>query len=98
MPYITQDTNFERYVVTNDISGEFYITGYDYMTRQPVEGKTRLHICKNCLTYLNYKGYSKPGNYSAFKNFDLILPTAPSSPTRRKRERRLYLGLANLVP
>lgn len=62
---------FERYVVTNDISGEFHIIGYDYMTRQPVEGKARLHICKNCLTYLNYKGYSKPGNYSAFKNFDL---------------------------
>ncbi|WP_372614671.1 HNH endonuclease [Halomonas sp.] len=62
---------FERYVVTNDTSGEFHISGYDYMTRQPVEGKSRLHICKNCLTYLNYKGYSKPGNYSAFKSFDL---------------------------
>lgn len=62
---------FERYVVTNDITGEFHITGSDYMTRQPVEGKSRLYICKNCLTYLNYKGYSKPGNYSAFKHFYL---------------------------
>lgn len=62
---------FERYVVTNDISGEFHITGNDYMTRLPVEGKAKLHICKNCLIYLNYKGYSKPGNYYAFENFSL---------------------------
>ena len=62
---------FERYVVTNDISGEFHVTGHDYMTRQPVEGKAALKVCKNCLKYLNYKGYSKPGNYSAFLDFDL---------------------------
>ncbi|WP_148252242.1 HNH endonuclease [Aidingimonas lacisalsi] len=62
---------FERYVITNDISGEFEISGHDYMTGHPVEGRTRLRICKNCLTYLNYQGYSKPGNYSAFNNFDL---------------------------
>ncbi|MGM1054154.1 MAG: HNH endonuclease, partial [Pseudomonadota bacterium] len=62
---------FERYVVTNDISGEFHVTGYDYMSRQPVEGNAALKVCKNCLKYLNYKGYSKPGNYSAFMSFDL---------------------------
>ncbi|NIC38357.1 HNH endonuclease [Halomonas desiderata] len=62
---------FERYVVTNDISGEFRIAGYDYMSGQPIEGKAALKVCKNCLKYLNYKGYSKPGNYSAFSSFDL---------------------------
>lgn len=62
---------FERYVVTNDISGQFHISGYDSIARQSVEGKAALKVCKNCLKYLNYKGYSKPGNYVAFTDFDL---------------------------
>ncbi|APX91781.1 hypothetical protein BWR19_01835 [Halomonas sp. 1513] len=62
---------FERYVVTNDITGKFHITGYDYISRQPVEGNAELKVCKNCLKYLNYKGYGKPGDYSAFLAFDL---------------------------
>ena len=41
---------FERYVVTNNTSGEFVVdTSYG-------ETKARLKVCKNCLRKLNYKG------------------------------------------
>ena len=46
---------YERYVATNDLSGEFYIAGYDYDSREPINGKTRLKVCKNCLSKLNYR-------------------------------------------
>jgi len=48
---------FERYFVTNDLSGEFEITGFDPLTNQKVIGTARLKVCKNCLEKLNYKGY-----------------------------------------
>ncbi|MBW8190303.1 HNH endonuclease [Neiella marina] len=41
---------FERYVVTNDTSGEFLI-GYGESER-----KAKLKVCQNCLRKLNYKG------------------------------------------
>lgn len=62
---------FDRFVVTNDISGSFHISGFDYMTRRSVEGKAALSVCKNCLKHLNYKGYGVPGNYQAFNSFSL---------------------------
>ncbi|HIF9191482.1 TPA: HNH endonuclease [Photobacterium damselae] len=41
---------FERYVVTNNTSGEFIVdSGYG-------ETKARLKVCQNCLRKLNYKG------------------------------------------
>lgn len=41
---------FERYVVTNNTSGEFVVgSGY-------YETKARLKVCQNCLRNLNYKG------------------------------------------
>ncbi|GAB7230952.1 HNH endonuclease signature motif containing protein [Vibrio rotiferianus] len=43
---------FERYVATNDTSGEFVISGFG------VEGKAVLRVCQNCLNALNYKGWS----------------------------------------
>jgi hypothetical protein len=49
---------FERYVATNDLSGSFFISGQDWGTHQMVEGTTELKVCKNCLTKLNYQGYS----------------------------------------
>ena len=45
---------YERYVATNDLSGEFYIAGYGYDSREPINGKTRLKVCKNCLSKLEY--------------------------------------------
>ncbi|ENP8408486.1 HNH endonuclease [Vibrio cholerae] len=43
---------FERYVATNDTSGEFLISG------DGIEGKAILRVCKNCLSALNYRGWS----------------------------------------
>lgn len=50
---------FERYVVTNDLDGEFKITGFSHFTNETVEGRIKLVVCKNCLWKLNYKGYRK---------------------------------------
>ncbi len=48
------DGRYERYVVTNDLSREFYIKGYDYNTGVRIDGKARLKVCKNCLDKLDY--------------------------------------------
>ena len=61
---------FDRFVVTNDISGSFHISGFDYASERSVEGKAALKVCKNCLKHLNYKGYGVPGNFQAFNSFD----------------------------
>lgn len=42
----------KRYVVTNDLSGEFHIKGED---DEP--GTARLQVCKKCLEKLNYSDY-----------------------------------------
>lgn len=47
---------YERYVITNRLDGEFYITGKDWRTGQNNEGSARLWVCQNCLKLLNYKG------------------------------------------
>jgi hypothetical protein len=47
---------FERYHVTNSITGEFPVFGYSQITKQEVEGNANLSVCKNCLNFLNYKG------------------------------------------
>lgn len=41
---------FERYVVTNNVSGEFKISNGSQ------EGLAQLRVCQNCLKMLNYKG------------------------------------------
>ena len=48
---------FDRYYVTNNLSGEFEITGYDYYSNSVTTGTARLKVCINCLKKLNYKGY-----------------------------------------
>ncbi|EKO3785373.1 HNH endonuclease [Vibrio harveyi] len=63
---------FERYVVTNDTSGEFPISGGGYYGQSREEGYARLNICKLCLGQLNYKGYSSGGHRSnIFNEFDM---------------------------
>lgn len=63
---------FERYVVTNDTSDQFLVTGYDRFTHEQLEGSTDLKVCKTCLSYLNYKGYQAGGNrVSIFNNFTM---------------------------
>lgn len=63
---------FERYVVTNDMSGVFNVSGTDPLTGYH-EGKAGLCVCKNCLRFLNYQGYQKGGRgkRSIFEEFTL---------------------------
>lgn len=49
---------FERYFATNDLSGNFNISGFGKRDRTRREGKAKLRVCKNCMTRLNYKGYA----------------------------------------
>ena len=60
---------FERYVATNDCSGEFTITGKDHSGFH-TSAKARLAVCKNCLRELNYDG-SRHDRRGAFERFDL---------------------------
>ncbi|CAM3140153.1 HNH endonuclease [Vibrio neptunius] len=57
---------FERYVVTNDTSGEFTIaTAYG-------ERRAPLKVCQNCLKMLNYKGCNTTTNIQSIVNtFDM---------------------------
>lgn len=60
---------FERYTVTNRLNGIFDVSGVDFDV--VIEGQAKLKVCKNCLKYLNYKGYrtTKPNN--AFSEFTI---------------------------
>ncbi|KZN41034.1 HNH endonuclease [Pseudoalteromonas luteoviolacea] len=49
---------FERYQVTNDISGSYPVVGHQHYRGEVIEGKAELGVCKNCLRILNYKGYA----------------------------------------
>ena len=63
---------FDRYVVTNDMSDDFFISGTDWKTKEEHDGYTDLKICKNCLKKLNYRGYEKGGAKSIiFNEFNL---------------------------
>lgn len=63
---------FERYVVTNDMSGVFDVSGIDPLSGYR-EGKAALCVCKNCLKILNYQGYQQGGRGKGaiFKDFTL---------------------------
>jgi hypothetical protein len=62
---------FDRYVVTNKLSGQFHISGDDWNTNEHMEGETNLKVCKNCLSHLNYQGYSNKTKGPIFNAFDL---------------------------
>lgn len=47
---------FERYKVTNNLSGEFEIYGTARHSKKKVESVARLNVCTNCIKMLNYKG------------------------------------------
>ena len=63
---------FERYVITNELSGIFKVSGQDPYSGY-VEGESQLRVCKNCLSYLNYQGYqTEPGSrVGIYKGFTL---------------------------
>ncbi|MCK5812871.1 MAG: hypothetical protein KAH03_01380 [Cocleimonas sp.] len=65
---------YNRYVVKHDISGEFYIDGANRFTKEYEFGDATLCVCKNCLTHLDYKNYSRVTGYQKkhiFDNFSL---------------------------
>lgn len=75
---------FERYVVTNDISGNFLVSGYG------VEGKAKLRVCQNCLSALNYQGGSSGGlrnqilpNFNMGELFSTYSSFFPHMPARQ---------------
>ena len=47
---------YNRYMVTNNLSDTFNIYGTDSITGETHSGEVKLHVCKLCLNYLNYKG------------------------------------------
>ena len=82
---------YERYVATNDLNGEFYITGYDCDTKERIDGRTRLKVCKNCLGKLNYRraGRTLDQIVEAFDLeafFDTYKSFFPHMPRRRAGE------------
>ena len=62
---------FERYVMTNRLGGEFFITGLNWQTKRPVEGDANLWVCQNCLKALNYKGATHGNTLELAKHFDI---------------------------
>jgi len=67
-----RENRFERYVATNDLSEEFFISGEDWKTKKSYEGETKLKVCINCLRKLNYQGYQEGGiKTSIFSSFEI---------------------------
>lgn len=64
---------FDRYVVTNDLSGNFKVNGVNNVTNLPMEGTAELKVCKFCLSTLNYDGYAinKSERHSVFGSFKI---------------------------
>lgn len=48
---------FDRYVVTNNTSGNFNVEYFEWDTNDRGETVSRLKACKDCLRHLNYGGY-----------------------------------------
>lgn len=69
LDWMAKENRNDRYIATNDTSGVFELTG----SYQSEPQKGRLHICKNCLEHLNYKGYadSESDRNHIFNQFDL---------------------------
>lgn len=52
-----RDNRFEKYVLINDTSGIFKVDYSYWETGETGTVEARLFVCKNCLSFLNYKGY-----------------------------------------
>ena len=77
---------YERYVATNDVSGDFYVTGQEEYGGS-VDGQARLRVCKNCLWKLDYRGYrNRKQVFQAFEwseFFDTYRSHFTQMPSRR---------------
>lgn len=62
---------FSRYKATYNLSGKFEVYGDTYYSGS-IKGEAELKVCKNCLSYLNYKGYRSGAIKSkVFSEFDI---------------------------
>lgn len=50
-----RQNRFNRYKVTNNMSGKFEIYGTS-KSNDELDGEAELYVCKNCINQLNYKG------------------------------------------
>jgi hypothetical protein len=62
---------FDRYRITNNLGGQFFITGASWSTGKHQEGYAALDVCQNCLKHLNYKGASHGHARHLVHSFDL---------------------------
>ncbi|BCO31187.1 HNH endonuclease [Thiohalobacter sp. COW1] len=62
---------FERYVVTQNLDGDFKVSGEDWHTKEYIEGIAKLQVCQNCLKELNYKGAGNSGARNIAETFDI---------------------------
>lgn len=85
---------FDRYMVTNDLSGVFEVSGTDFQQGY-MEGEAELNVCKNCLKMLNYQGYEHGGRGRSsifgeftleafFKTYSTLFRNLPSRFTDRR--------------
>lgn len=51
-----REGRFERFTIITDLSGVFPVSGWDQLSGL-VEGRAELKVCRNCLSFLNYRGY-----------------------------------------
>ena len=52
-----REGRFERYVVTTRKDGKFRVEAMDFYSGETEELEAPLHVCRNCLSVLNWKGY-----------------------------------------
>ena len=62
---------FDRYRITNNLGGQFFITGTSWSTRQHHEGYAKLDVCQNCLKHLNYKGAAHANALNLVRRFNV---------------------------
>ena len=65
---------FDRYVVTNRTHGKFMVNFFESFGRKLIKKgiECQLHVCKNCLSRLNYQGYSQSERKNEIRDtFDL---------------------------
>lgn len=70
LEFMRETGRFKRYDVINRVDGLFPVFGYEYRSRQSLEGEADLGVCKNCLKILNYHGYASQGGAVKAKVFN----------------------------
>ncbi|WP_289283858.1 MULTISPECIES: hypothetical protein [unclassified Methylophaga] len=67
-----QKNRFDRYSVTNNLSGLFRVFGTEQITGKDVDDEVELEVCKNCLAFLNYENYrNSSSKWKIFSNFTI---------------------------